>query len=135
VVGWTRRLQCPKCGRTFDYEFVPGASFTAVRLGTARYLRCPLCGKFSVFPLTGPAPPTSPGRPEGNAPPKYSDVPSATRGVALMIVPFTAFLLLAVFLLPRPEPALGIALLGGAIFASVAALLVYRSRLTRKSPG
>jgi len=50
----TRRLLCPKCGTTFDYDFVPGASFTAFRLGNARYMRCPICHKFSTFKMTGP---------------------------------------------------------------------------------
>jgi hypothetical protein len=50
----TRHLTCPKCGGEFDYEFVPGGSFTAVRLGTSRFMRCPLCHKFSVFSLKAP---------------------------------------------------------------------------------
>ncbi|HTZ61560.1 MAG TPA: hypothetical protein VMC82_02805 [Thermoplasmata archaeon] len=67
-VGWTRRLTCPKCGGAFDYEFIPGASFTAIRLGTSRYMRCPICRRFSVFKMTGPEtaplpPPPSPGAP------------------------------------------------------------------------
>jgi predicted RNA-binding Zn-ribbon protein involved in translation (DUF1610 family) len=46
-------LLCPKCGREFDYDWIPGASFTAVRLGTGRYMSCPLCGKWSVFDVYG----------------------------------------------------------------------------------
>jgi hypothetical protein len=49
-----RRLTCPKCGGQFDYEFVPSASFTAIRLGNSRYTRCPLCRKFATFRMTGP---------------------------------------------------------------------------------
>jgi hypothetical protein len=49
---WTRHLRCPKCGGEFDYEFVPGASFTALRLGNARFMRCPLCHKFATFPMS-----------------------------------------------------------------------------------
>ncbi len=45
------RLDCPKCHRTFDYDWIPGASFSAVRLGTSRYMACPLCGRWSVFPI------------------------------------------------------------------------------------
>jgi hypothetical protein len=44
-------LKCPKCASEFDYAFVPGASFTSVRLGTSRYIRCPVCHKWSVFDL------------------------------------------------------------------------------------
>ncbi len=45
------RLTCPKCGGTFDYDWVPGASLTAVRLGTGRYMACPLCHKWSYFDI------------------------------------------------------------------------------------
>jgi len=44
-------LTCPKCHREFDYDWVPGGSFTAVRLGTARYMACPLCRKWSMFDI------------------------------------------------------------------------------------
>jgi hypothetical protein len=62
---WTRHLKCPKCGGEFDYEFVPGASFTAIRLGTSRYMRCPLCHKFSVFSMkvTDPSAGSTPAEP------------------------------------------------------------------------
>ncbi|MGA9840248.1 MAG: hypothetical protein WBF81_08715 [Thermoplasmata archaeon] len=68
----TRRLLCPKCGGAFDYDFVPGVSFTAIRLGDSRYMRCPICQKFSVFKMTGPEAPVSPStapRPQGPPPP------------------------------------------------------------------
>ncbi len=42
-------LTCPKCQRSFDYHWVPLASFSAVRLGKDRYLECPLCHKWSIF--------------------------------------------------------------------------------------
>jgi hypothetical protein len=45
------RLTCPKCGREFDYDWIPGASFSAVRLGPRRYMACPICHKWSVFPI------------------------------------------------------------------------------------
>jgi hypothetical protein len=65
------RLTCPKCHRSFDYDWIPGASFTAVRLGTGRYMACPLCRKWSYFDVyhtlvarppggTSDAPPGSP---------------------------------------------------------------------------
>lgn len=58
------RLTCPKCGRTFDYEWVPGAAMTAVRLGNERYLACPLCHHWSTFNIVDtvipePSPPPS----------------------------------------------------------------------------
>ena len=48
---YTSRLTCPKCGKQFDYNWVPGGSFTAVRLGYERYLRCPHCGQRSTFDI------------------------------------------------------------------------------------
>lgn len=54
------RLVCPKCHQTFDYDFVPGASVTALRLGTSRYMACPLCHKWSTFDMTGNRLPATP---------------------------------------------------------------------------
>ena len=43
-------LTCPKCGKPFDYNWVPGASFSALRLGGGnRYLQCPNCHEWSTF--------------------------------------------------------------------------------------
>ncbi len=46
------RLTCPHCHQTFDFDFVPGASVTAVRLGHSRYMACPLCHQWSTFDLS-----------------------------------------------------------------------------------
>jgi hypothetical protein len=46
------RLTCPKCHQTFDYDYLPGASVTAIRLGSRRYMRCPLCHPWSTFDLS-----------------------------------------------------------------------------------
>lgn len=45
------RLTCPKCGGTFDYDWVPGAALNAFRLGTGRYMACPVCNEWSTFDL------------------------------------------------------------------------------------
>jgi hypothetical protein len=57
------RLTCPRCHQTFDYDYVPGASFTAVRLGTSRYMRCPLCRRRSTFDLVSTRIPATPPKP------------------------------------------------------------------------
>jgi len=44
-------LACPKCGGEFDYDWVPGASLTAARLGPWRYMACPRCRRWSAFPV------------------------------------------------------------------------------------
>ncbi len=48
---YTSVLICPRCGRTFEYNWVPLVSFTAVRLGTSRLLQCPLCHEWSNFEI------------------------------------------------------------------------------------
>jgi hypothetical protein len=45
------RLTCPRCHETFNYDWVPGGSFTSVRLGKGRYMACPLCQKWSYFDI------------------------------------------------------------------------------------
>jgi hypothetical protein len=54
------RLVCPKCDRTFDYDFVPGAALAAVRLGTSRYMACPLCHRWSLFDMASNRLPATP---------------------------------------------------------------------------
>ncbi|HXQ91672.1 MAG TPA: hypothetical protein VN739_01605 [Nitrososphaerales archaeon] len=46
---YTSTLTCPNCQRTFEYKWVPGVSFTTVRLGKSRYLECQLCHKWATF--------------------------------------------------------------------------------------
>ena len=43
------KLKCPKCGYEFEYKWIPGVSFTSIKLGKKRYMRCPECRKFSLF--------------------------------------------------------------------------------------
>ena len=46
---YTSTLTCPKCQKTFDYDWVPMMAFNAVRLGKDRYMQCPLCHEWSTF--------------------------------------------------------------------------------------
>ena len=48
---YTSQLTCPNCKKHFDYSWVPFISFSAVRLGSERYLRCPNCHKWSTFEI------------------------------------------------------------------------------------
>ena len=50
-IGCVSHLKCEKCGTEFDYAWIPGISFTSVRLGPSRWFRCPVCRKFSVFDI------------------------------------------------------------------------------------
>ena len=62
ATGFTQRsrLTCPKCHQVFDYDWIPGAALTAVRLGKDRYMACPLCGKWSMFNVWDAPSPASP---------------------------------------------------------------------------
>lgn len=55
------RLRCPHCGREFDYDWVPGVAFTAVRLGKYRYMACPLCHRWATFNIYDAMVPRAPG--------------------------------------------------------------------------
>ncbi|MGI0156755.1 MAG: hypothetical protein ACREDE_11580 [Thermoplasmata archaeon] len=54
------RLTCPHCNQTFEYDYIPGVSFTAVRLGFGRYMACPHCGRWSTFNLASTRIPAGP---------------------------------------------------------------------------
>ena len=42
-------VECPHCHYKFNYEFIPGASFTSIRLGPSRILKCPNCKELHKF--------------------------------------------------------------------------------------
>jgi hypothetical protein len=45
-------VSCDRCGGRFNYVYVPGVSFRAVRgPGGRRSFRCPLCDQRASFPL------------------------------------------------------------------------------------
>ncbi|MGA7476475.1 MAG: hypothetical protein WBW47_04570 [Thermoplasmata archaeon] len=143
---WTRRLLCPHCHGEFDYEFVPGGSLTAVRLGTSRYMRCPLCHRFGMFRLfgsktdaggsaTGATTPPSRGadtggtggalRPEAvQASPRFSDRRSLVRWSALLIVPATVLILSGVLFHLPTATELVLAGAGAVVLCVGAALLI-----------
>jgi hypothetical protein len=58
-VGQHSHLTCPKCQGSFDYDWIPGVSFTAVRLGKYRYMACPLCHQWSLFDVWDARPPSA----------------------------------------------------------------------------
>ena len=74
---WSRRLRCPHCHMEFDYDFVPGMSVTALRLGTSRYMRCPRCHRWGMFPLTRP---TGQGNDAASGPPPVPPVEGQAGG-------------------------------------------------------
>jgi hypothetical protein len=69
------QLTCPKCHREFDFDWFPGGSVTALRLGKARYMACPLCHRWSTFNIYDTMvarPPPEPSGPTPRSPPGNS---------------------------------------------------------------
>ena len=52
----TSVCKCYKCGYKFNYEFILGASFHSIRLGTKRIFRCPKCKTLQKFYLMDKGP-------------------------------------------------------------------------------
>jgi hypothetical protein len=48
----TSIVECPHCHYKFNYEYIPGASFYSIRLGTQRLFRCPHCKELHRFSIT-----------------------------------------------------------------------------------
>ncbi len=48
----TSIVKCPHCQYTFNYEFIPSASFYSIRLGTQRIFKCPHCKDLHSFNIT-----------------------------------------------------------------------------------
>lgn len=48
----TAIVECPHCHYRFNYEFIPGASFHAMRLGKQRIFKCPNCKDLHKFNIT-----------------------------------------------------------------------------------
>jgi DNA-directed RNA polymerase subunit RPC12/RpoP len=46
---YTSRLKCPRCGKQFNYHWVPGATFTSLRYGNKRNLQCPYCHQKAIY--------------------------------------------------------------------------------------
>ena len=156
-----RHLTCPKCGGQFDYEFVWGASLTAVRLGGSRYLRCPLCQKWALFRLLGPdtkippAPLGSPGGPTTPSPdspafaghmsrttPRRESASPATRRFSDLKITvlgggilgsITVAIVVLSLLLPQPEPRLA-AVLGGVVALAIATGALFIVLRVREKP-
>jgi DNA-directed RNA polymerase subunit RPC12/RpoP len=48
---YTSRLKCPRCGKQFNYHWVPGATLMSLRYGNHRRLKCPYCGQQAIYDL------------------------------------------------------------------------------------
>ena len=90
----TSIVECPHCHYRFNYEFIPGASFVAIRLGPVRIFKCPNCKELHNFRIshfgTDPSLPT------------YGDNSETSIGgkiLALLFGPLLALVAIGVLLL------------------------------------
>lgn len=87
-------MECPHCHYRFNYEFIPGASFAAIRLGPVRIFKCPNCKELHNFRIshfgTDPSLPT-----HGD----NSETAVGGRIWALLLAPLFALVALAYLLL------------------------------------
>lgn len=116
-----KRLTCPKCGGQFDYQFVWGASLTAVRLGPDRYMRCPLCQKWALFRLLGPGTEVPSVLPPSSVGPIFR---SPEASVTAASTPSTAPLRGATFPQARRFSDVKITVIGGGVLGSIAVAIV-----------
>ena len=128
MTGWKAHLRCPKCGGTFDYEYLPGGSFSAVRLGTHRYFRCPLCHRFALFDLRGNPEPT-----RASAAPAYSDTRHLLRWLLVFLLPAAVAVTALALVLPHPEPAEAVGIGGAAVIAVGCLVILSLSSVPRAS--
>lgn len=125
------RLQCSHCHQRFHYEYVPGGSFTAVRLAGRRYMRCPLCHRFGLFDLHGEI---GTDVTAASPYPTYSDRQHFGRWLLLFLIPAAVLVAVIALGLHRPEPAQWAGFVGaGAIGIGIILLVVFGS-ISRHSP-
>lgn len=125
------RLRCPLCQGEFDYDYVIGASFSAVRLGAKRYMACPLCRRWATFDLgASPAAGTAPPAPVR----RFSDSRLVARRLPWLVVP-VAVGILAVWWLPTdPTLAISIDIAAAAAVVLFGFLVIRTARLPEEPP-
>ncbi len=94
------RLTCPRCGGHFEYEYVPGVSFSAFRLGWKRYMKCALCGKWETFDLRADRQPAGVLPPQSV--PTYSDRRLLKRRGLWILVPVAVILISLIWIPSYP---------------------------------
>lgn len=127
------RLTCPKCGQPFDYDYIPGASTSAIRLGGSRYMACPLCGKFSTFPIRA-ARKAGAGAMAGLNVPAYSDSRLLARRLPWLFLPIAAGLLALVWYATYPVLVLWIEIASVVVFVLLAGVLLIAGRPPLRVP-
>ncbi|MFZ0699072.1 MAG: hypothetical protein WAN74_02610 [Thermoplasmata archaeon] len=122
-------LTCPHCGGHFEYDFVWGASPSAIRLGTKRYMKCPLCSRWGTFDLRADRQPAGTLSPE--TPPTYSDRRLVVRRLSWILVPIAVILISLIWSTSYPNFVLGIDIVMLVVLLLVMGLLLATSRLPR----
>jgi hypothetical protein len=136
-LAWSDDLRCPKCQFSFHYEYYPGVSLTAVRLGGSRLFRCPHCNQWATFPLRVGGLPAEPDRSSGMplGLPSFSDAENTRRWFPILILPLVvvvALLLFGVIGTTGTSPYLFLA--AGAILVAIALGNLLFGRLKERPP-
>jgi hypothetical protein len=90
----TSIVECPHCHYRFNYEFIPGASFTSIRLGPARIFKCPNCKELHKFNITHFG--TDPSLPTNG---DNAETSIGGKNIALIIGPLIVLVTIGVLLL------------------------------------
>lgn len=125
-------LHCAHCGYHFNLEYVPGVSFSALRLGVGRSFKCPKCRTRGLFDLSVSR------RDPGAA--TYRD--PVGRGAAALAGILATGLVVALLVsrgslagVPRPEAIVTVGMATVLALVAMAAFTLVRSRLVAVPSG
>ena len=129
----TSIVECPHCHYRFNYEFIPGASFTSIRLGTRRIFKCPNCKELAEFDLNhSGADPSLPTHGDS------AETSVGAKRLALIIGPLIVLTAVGIILLPILGAYQGLLVLVIALAigsAWIAVYFVHLYRVARRSRG
>ncbi|MGI0054455.1 MAG: hypothetical protein ACREB9_00535 [Thermoplasmata archaeon] len=118
-------LQCPECGRSFDYEYTLDASASVPPPGGSRDVACPLCGSHSTFsPRFHPRD----GAETEPIAPTFSGIHIPKGRIPWLIVPIAVGLIALIWDPTYPTVVFGIEVLALIAFVVLAITLVRTSR-------
>ncbi|MGD0719013.1 MAG: hypothetical protein ABSA15_05510 [Thermoplasmata archaeon] len=122
-------LTCPQCGDHFEYEYVAGASLSAVRMGWKRYMKCPVCGKWGTFDLRADR------QPAGALPPQtlptYSDTRLLKHRGLWIVVPVAVILISLVWVTNYPLEVVTVDVIMAVLVVVLTIVVFTTSRLPR----
>ncbi len=114
-VGIKAKVRCPKCGKGFEYTFVPGSSFTSIRVaGRWRYMKCKKCGRYAMFDVMKGMDPVMM---------KHLAVSQTAAGIGLLVLAYGILLVGARYSVSAPESTIALDMVA-VVSAAFAALMI-----------